>query len=138
MSVTIGRPVIMLPISERGGEEAVGEQPLVIPPGWKHVADLLPNWLAFAHPGGLGVILSARRERDGETWLHVSLSRDNELPDYWDLCQVKRDWIGRFRKAIQVFPSEEEHVDIQPFTLHLWACLTTDALPDFRYEDGSI
>jgi hypothetical protein len=84
------------------------------------------------------VILSARREEDGHDWLHVSLSRADRLPDYDDLCKVKRDWVGRFRKAIQVFPPEDEHVNVHPRTLHLWGCLSSDPLPDFRYEDGSI
>lgn len=138
MSVTIGRPIFMLPISERGNPEPVGFSPLPLPEGWTHRADMLPHWLAFRSRDGLAALISARRESDGQDWLHVSISRFDRLPSYEDLCRVKRDWVGRFRKAVQIFPPEDQHVNVCPNALHLFACLTADKLPDFRYEDGTI
>lgn len=86
--------------------------------------------------GDLKVICSVARYRDGKRWLHVSASRRGrhgkpQLPSYGDLKAVKALFIGVHRKAIQVFPAEEEHYSAFE-VLHLWCCLDDDPLPDFR------
>lgn len=83
------------------------------------------------------VISTYGREEDEKLWQHVSTSYRNRIPDYDNLCIVKRTFIGQDRKAIQVFPPKAEHVNIHPYCLHLWCCLENDPLPSFiRHIDG--
>src|SRR3990167_1384383 len=95
------------------------------------------GWLGdyvYRDVGGrkLTVICSARVERDGRRWMHVSCSRPSSLPTWEDLRLVKDTFIGIERKAIQVLPPQSEYVNLHPYVLHLWSCLDGDGLPDFR------
>lgn len=81
---------------------------------------------------GLMVMASIETEKDGKNWLHVSFSRRNKMPDYNDITFIKKHFVGEDRKAIMVFPSKDEHVNIHPYCLHLWCCMDEDVLPDFR------
>lgn len=83
------------------------------------------------------VLATVGVERDDKLWLHVSASCRSRTPSYEELCQVKLVFVGRKRKAIQIFATEEEHVNIHPHCLHLWCCLDGDPLPDFR-KNGEI
>jgi hypothetical protein len=84
------------------------------------------------------VIASASVEGDGKRWLHVSVSHANHLPTWDTLRTVKDDFIGKDRKAVQIFPRASEYVNINPNVLHLWHCLDGDVLPDFTGGSGSI
>lgn len=86
----------------------------------------------------LQVMCSARIEADGKRWLHVSASRRTKIPSWQDMKEVKDIFIGKERKAIQVFAPESEHVNVHPYVLHLWSCLDEDPLPDFRLPNGEI
>jgi len=112
--------------------------PRVLPPDWE---EILPcptiGGMAWRCTNGLLVIASAKLESDGRSWLHVSMSRANRLPYWKDLQYVKDLFVGRDRKAVQVFPPAAEHVNIHPYCLHLWSCLDEDPLPDFR-TDGEV
>lgn len=88
--------------------------------------------------GLLVVIRSVSRENDGRHWLHVSVSKQHSLPTYAELCRIKETFIGRDRKAIQIFAPRQEHVNIHPFCLHLFACLEGDPMPDFTSGTGSV
>ena len=66
---------------------------------------------------------------DGESWLHCSVSRENRIPSYEDLHLVKRLFIGDHRDAVQYFPVRSDHVNLHPYCLHLWHCLTRKTLP---------
>lgn len=76
-------------------------------------------------------VISSEEIHDGQTWQHVSMSRQSRMPNYDDLTKVKRLFIGDDRKAIMVFPEADKHVNIHPFCLHLYSCLTADPLPEF-------
>ena len=82
---------------------------------------------------GLFVITSLQKELDNNFWIHVSLSRKNKLPSYNDVKLVKNTFIGKDKKAIQIFPEEENHVNLMPYCLHLWHCVDKDPLPDFTH-----
>jgi len=86
----------------------------------------------------LMVLVSGRREKDGKRWVHVSMSYPNKLPGWNVVRMVKDRFIGRDKKAIQVFPADTEYVNIHPFCLHLWHCIDGDGLPDFRVEGAQI
>lgn len=85
----------------------------------------------------LKVICSATVEADGRRWMHVSCSRAGHVPFWSDMGLVKDTFIGKRRRAIQIFPTEAEYVNLHPYVLHLWSCLNDDGLPDFRH-DGQI
>jgi len=105
--------------------------PTILPTPWKTVS----NYDSVFETGfGLRVVVSDSVEDDGKTWLHVSVSRPNQIPDYSDLCEIKRIFIGSERKAVQVFPPESEHFNLHPYCLHLWAPIDHDPFPDFRDE----
>lgn len=94
----------------------------------------------YAKNDGLNVIMTVSAKNDlgdDRSWMHVSCSRANRVPDYEDLCEVKRIFVGQNRRALHIFPDEKYHVNIHPFTLHLWCAIEGDGLPEFG-EDGTI
>lgn len=86
---------------------------------------------------GLQVIASAAIMQDGREWLHVSFSRARKLPSYADLQLVKREFIGNDKKAVMVFPEEENYVNIHKHCLHLWYS-ADNPIPEFSGGSGSI
>ncbi len=86
---------------------------------------------------GLSVIASAAIYDDGREWLHVSFSRRNKMPSYADLQLVKREFIGNDKKAIMVFPEQENYVNIHPNCLHLWYSAEVP-IPEFSQGVGTI
>lgn len=108
--------------------------PRVLPAMWWPMEGRL-GWYESHH--GLRVCSSTAREKDGRVWLHVSVSRRDRVPSYDDLVRVKELFVGKERKAIQVFAPASEHVNVAENCLHLWCCIDGDGLPDFR-KDGEI
>jgi hypothetical protein len=112
-------------------------QPRVLPASWRLMTGRLDTYAC----GGLRVIINVGRYGvNREPWIHVSVSRADRLPSWEDLLAVKTVFIGRDRKAIQVFPPEKEYVNICKTCLHLWAHWDNkDCIPDFRDpETGQI
>lgn len=108
------------------------------PKGWKRLPGYPEQW-TFQSRDGLAVITSDPLPfGDGKLWGHVSCSRADRIPSYEDVATVKRLFVGRRRKAIQVFPSEDEHVNFHPHCLHLWWTPEDDGLPDFTMGMGFI
>lgn len=110
----------------------VAVAPQVIPPDWREVDCTVFGSMAWECANGLFVIASVSRESDGLRWYHVSVSREGRIPFWKDLQYVKDIFIGKKRKAIQILPPADEHVNVHPYCLHLWTCLDKDPLPDFR------
>lgn len=87
----------------------------------------------------LSVIVSGDVEQDGRRWLHLSVASPDWLPKYETLVEVKELFIGRERKAIQVFPPRSQHVNQHPNCIHLWHCVEAeDPLPDFTRGGKSL
>jgi len=114
--------------------------PAIIPPGWTPLRfpkdHPLEGVKAYHNRDGMTVFLTASvwpgDPSPDRIWLHVSLSRLTRMPDYADMCEVKRLFIGPKRKALQIFPEESQHVNIHPHCLHLWCCVEGETdLPDF-------
>lgn len=98
----------------------------------------MPGGGYMAEYGGLMFLVSESREADGRWWRHASVSRRgkrNSVPTFADLKLLKEMTIGKHRKAIQVFPAEDEYYNLSDKSgievLHLWSC-EEDVLPDFR------
>lgn len=88
---------------------------------YRRIGDQLQVMLTASHWPG-----------DDRVWLHVSLSRRSRMPSYEDVADVKRLFVGEDRKAFQVFPAKQFHVNIHNFCLHLWSCIDgSDGLPEF-------
>jgi len=68
----------------------------------------------------------------GKRWMHVCCSRPDSVPSHKELREVKLQFIGNDREAIQKFPKESEYVNFAVNALHLWHCLDGDTTPDFR------
>ena len=77
------------------------------------------------------VICTGRVEADGRRWLHVSASRRDRVPDWYDLKLVKQTFLPALT-ALQVLPTVDKYVNLSPNVLHLWACVDGDVVPDFR------
>lgn len=94
------------------------------PQGWTFLGLYGLAGAAFTEPRlGLRVIATVD-EAGPDCWLHVSVSREDRTPSYEDLHLVKRLFIGDHRDCVQYFPPRSEHVNVHPFCLHLWHCLT--------------
>lgn len=75
---------------------------------------------------------------DDALWLHVSFSRRDRDPSYFDITRVKETFIGAERKAVMVLPKQSEHYNFAKHCLHLYSPLDRDPLPDFRAENGGL
>ncbi|WP_445246329.1 DUF7694 domain-containing protein [Microcoleus sp. OTE_8_concoct_300] len=105
-------------------------------------AEELPcNWLvqaigldggAYKSRDGLIVIISGSIEKDGYSWVHLSLSRKKSVPTWIDLVKVKELFLGADSVAIQILPPRSEWVNVHEFCLHLYQCLDERPVPDFR------
>jgi hypothetical protein len=109
--------------------------------GWFSVAMPPEPWylmefpqLCFRNPDGKDVLISAGVHEDNSRWTHISISRQNRIPSYKDLTEVKALFAGKDRFAVQVFPPERDHVNIHPYALHLWMPLDKYPLPNFARE----
>lgn len=122
---------------ERDGE-LFGWHELEYPAVWTHHRRNEPEATWLTHPDGRRVMISVLIEADGNPWLHVSVWRANRIPSYEDLTDTKAAFVGRERKAIQVFPGEAEFVNFHPYCLHLWCRLDGDSLPDFSRANAII
>lgn len=111
----------------------------VIPSNWKTVE--IPYFealVAFIRADGLKVIITVewQNEEPETKWLHVSMSFKSKLPSYADMKIVKNVFIGEDQTAFQLFPPNDQHINLHENTLHLFSCLTKDIFPDFRREGG--
>ena len=122
--------------SEMTASEVWSVLPRVLPAGWTCMGQS-EDGAAYRGVGGLRVIASVCRERDGKRWIHVSVSRERRLPDWDDLRLVKDVFIGKDRLALQILPREADYYNVHPFCLHLWSCLDGDPVPDMR-KDGHL
>jgi hypothetical protein len=111
-----------------------------IPPLWTQITCAVIKAYAFESTSGL-LVMIGEEKIEGKWWRHVSVSRQDRIPNYADLGSVKSAFIGDHRAAIQVFPKKDEHVNIHPRCLHLWSPVDEKhyPLPDFRIKgrDGS-
>lgn len=110
--------------------------PRVLPSDWTRGDDYV-NAAWYRSRDGLRVCAEVEAH-EAALWLHVSVSRGDRDPSYFDLKRVKDLFIGRDRKAIQVFPPASEHYSYHPHCLHLWSPLTRDPLPDLRNAEGGL
>lgn len=138
--------------SKKTREEEVKDQfpvplPVKIPNGWKPWQNYIMLAMGatsseycpcFMRADGLTVILTYQSEQDGKKWIHTSISRKDRVPSYYELCDVKRDFLGDDSLSLMVFVPKSEHVNIHPHCLHLWTCTDGRPTPDFTWGLNSI
>lgn len=108
------------------------------PGGWTITRVSLDGATYDSLLGRMRVIVSVSTEEDGRLWRHLSVSRPHSMPKWEDLVNVKEWFLGKESKAIQVIPPRSQYVNIHPFCLHLFECLSGDILPDFTRGSGSL
>lgn len=69
--------------------------------------------------GELRLIASTDNTRHGRL-LHVSVSKESELPSWYEMIAIKRHFYPDDVAAVMVAPEETEYVNIHEFTLHWW------------------
>lgn len=114
--------------------------PRLIIPGW-HRARAVEREIAlyfgeapfavFENTNGLRVIITLEQD----VWLHVSASRSNREPSWYELTSVKKVFMGN-RFAIQILPPEEHYLNLHKHCLHLWARVDDKPIiPDELWKD---
>lgn len=61
-----------------------------------------------------------------EEWDHVSISLNNRVPNYKEMCWVKEKFFNDNEVAYQLHVAKKDHINCHPFCLHLWRPLSTD------------
>jgi hypothetical protein len=51
---------------------------------------------------------------------HLSLSRKDRLPSYDELKQARYQFLPDVPYVVQIFPPQEDFVNVHDFCLHLW------------------
>ena len=65
--------------------------------------------------GGLRVIASS-----GFGWDHVSVSRKNRCPNWYEMSQIKELFFLDEEAVFQLHPAKADHINLHPHCLHLW------------------
>ena len=55
-----------------------------------------------------------------EGWDHVSVSRENRIPNWLEMNEVRRLFFLPTETIIQIHPPVDKYVNIHPYVLHLW------------------
>lgn len=62
----------------------------------------------------------------GEGWEHVSVSLQNRVPTWAEMCSVKRLFWDDEDCVVQYHPPKSEYVDYHPYCLHMWRSLDAE------------
>ena len=100
--------------------------PRLLPRNWR-ILERYTNASWYYSNDGLTVCVEVEMHDERDLWLHISVSRSEQTPNYTDLVLVKRLFVRTGHNVIQIFqPASELH----PICLHLWSPITRDPLPD--------
>lgn len=108
--------------------------------GWALTQNAAFAGLTWVHAVDGVAVLETMEWHGDRLWQHVSVSqRDQKVPSWDRMSEIKELFIGRDKWAYAVHPPHNQYVNIHPGVLH-WYGTDTPALPDFRVrmDDGSI
>lgn len=73
-------------------------------------------------PDGMAVQIGALRiiASSGDGWDHVSVSREDRIPNYNEMCAAKRVFFEDTEWAVEYHAPVEKHINIHPRVLHIW------------------
>lgn len=80
----------------------------------------------YGNNGAFIVQLKALKQRvlviasDEGGWEHVSVSREDRVPTWAEMCEVKDLFFGPDEWVMQFHPAASEYVNFHPNCLHLW------------------
>lgn len=107
-----------------------------IPGHWRKFVSPITEGLATSWKHALTemtVLRSLSTMKNGERWIHVSVALPRRMPSWEDLSKIKNEFLGRDVNAIQVLASDDTHVNIHFFCLHLWLPLQeTSRIPNLH------
>jgi len=113
---------------------------MIIDPGWHRCKDVERKCVSyfegtpfavFENMNGLRVIMTLEEK----VWLHVSVSKQNREPTWYELAGVKKKFMGN-RFAIQFLPPEEHYINLHQHCLHLWCRVDDEPIvPDVLWKD---
>lgn len=110
-------PYAMLTI----GEEPI---PLVAHKVSAKMSEVLGETLAtrarIFSAGDLRIIASVDNTLKHGRMLHISVSKQSELPTWTEMIAVKRHFFPADVAAVMAMPEEAVYVNIQEYTLHIW------------------
>lgn len=86
---------------------------------------------------GLRLIHSIARERDGDIWAHVSVSRRDRVMPTWEQTRDVYRLVYPNVFGVIVIPPGDLHVNFAEVA-HVWADLSRPAVPDFTRGLGTI
>ena len=75
---------------------------------------------------GAFLILGKKKEflhviaSDGMGWDHVSVSREDRIPNWSEMCLIKNMFWDPEDCVIQFHPPESRYINNHPYVLHLW------------------
>jgi hypothetical protein len=114
--------------------------PMITIPGWHRAPNVelqcAPHFggapfAVFESTSGLRVITTLEEG----VWLHVSVSRPNREPSWYELVSVKKIFMGN-RFAVQFLPPEEHYLNLHQHCLHLWCRVDDEPIvPDVLWKD---
>jgi len=56
----------------------------------------------------------------GDGWEHVSVSLKDRCPTWKEMDHIKRMFFKDDEAVMQLHVTSAEHIDVHPYTLHLW------------------
>src|SRR4051794_29472536 len=76
---------------------------------------------AFLMPGPCGERLKIlATDGDDTLWEHVSVSTRRRIPNWIEMCHVKKLFWRPDECVVQFHPPEDDYVNNHPYVLHLW------------------
>jgi hypothetical protein len=67
----------------------------------------------------------------GDGWEHISVSRTNRVPNWYEMEQIKRLFFKEDETAMQLHVPSKDHISVHPHCLHLWKPIDADIpMPD--------
>jgi hypothetical protein len=95
-----------------------------VPSDWEQRNHAEWRFWYFHKPTGMRAMLSCDTCTDDRNhdsrWLHLSVSMQDRIPNWFELKAAKDAFIGRDHEAIQVLPKDRDFINCHPNCLHLW------------------
>lgn len=94
--------------------------------------------MSAACTNGLVIMLSGCTEADDKRWMHLSVSREDRIPNWDDIVYVKETFFGKDSEGIVKLAPRSQWVNLMPHCMHVWHCVDQDVTPDFTHGTGTI
>lgn len=104
---------------------------------WAAPVQFGPNGWLFDHLHENGRIIVTACDFEGDEWIHASIAWQDRAPLYAEFALMHQAVFPGY--SYQVFPPEDQHINIHPNALHLWGRADGKAvMPEFGSYFGMI